>query len=211
MKRRGDLRSPPRCHLNYETPALIRLSVTPMFFRREKRRRLGISQATPAKREERVHHDTQPGEDEHLSLCPRALKFIETSDKITAFEGLPHQLFEAPLLKKELIKVDETLIGEFAFYPHAQDLRKEDEVPLRDLISVPKHISPFLYFKMCGGFHPDYAIRFSKGDQHCDILLCIGCGDGMILHDGNVIHCHIHGGWKEIPAHYAKHRPRSEG
>jgi hypothetical protein len=63
---------------------------------------------------------------------------------------------------------------------------------------------------MCGGFHPDYAIRFTKGEEHCDFLLCFGCGDGRILHNGKVIHCHIRD-WEELLAEYAKNRPKPVG
>jgi hypothetical protein len=143
-------------------------------------------------------------------FTPAALKFIEGAERISVFEGMPHQNFESELLKNERDKIEETMIGGFPFYPLHQDLREKDEPPLRKLLLNDHSLSPFLYLKMCGGFHPDYAIRFTKGGEHCDILLCFGCGDGMILHHGKVIHCHIHGGWEDLLAGYAKHRPKPE-
>lgn len=143
-------------------------------------------------------------------LVPAAVKFIEGAEKIAVFEGLPHQE-ETDLLRQEIARVDETRIGGFAFYPHAQDLNEKDEPSVRKHLRVFEGLQPFHLLKMCGGFHPDYAIRFTKGEEHCDILLCLGCGDARILHDGKVIHCHIDKGiWKELLAGYAKHRPKPE-
>lgn len=142
-------------------------------------------------------------------FLPAALVFMEGAEKITVFEGLPHPTWDAELLKSELARVDETMIGEFPFYPLPQAMRKDDEATLRKLLSVPDHIRPFLYFKMCGGFHPDFAIRFTKGEQLCEILLCFGCGDGIILHDGKTIHCHI-SGWKELMTRYARQHPKTK-
>ena len=142
-------------------------------------------------------------------FVPAALKFIEDADKITVFEGLPHQLFESELLKSEREKIEETVIGGHAFYPQQQDFSEKDEPALRELLRNEKSLRPFLYLKMCGGFHPDYAIRFAKGEEHCDLLLCFGCGDAQILHNGKVIHAHFYGkGWREILAGYTKHRPK---
>jgi hypothetical protein len=142
---------------------------------------------------------------------PAAFKLIESADKITVFEGMPHQGWEGKLLERELARVDETMIGEFPFYPHPQEFREKDEPSLRKILRLPECFRPFLSRKMCGGFHPDYAIRFTKGDEHCDLLLCFGCGDAHILHKGKVIHCHIfRKEWQELLAGYAKHRPKPE-
>jgi hypothetical protein len=142
-------------------------------------------------------------------FLPAALKFIGEAKKLTVFEGMPHQNFESELLKSEQDKIEETIIGGFPFYPQPRDFQEKDEPALREILRLPSCFRPFLYLKMCGGFHPDYVIRFSKGEEHCDLLLCFGCGDARILHDGKVIHCHIFKkAWKELLAGYAKQRPK---
>lgn len=144
-------------------------------------------------------------------FVPAALKFIEESETTTVFEGLPHQNQESELLKSARDKIEETMIGEFPFYPHPQGLRKEDEPALREILRLPGCFRPYIYLRPCGGFHPDYAIRFTKGDEHCDLLLCFGCDDARILHEGKVIHCHIFKKrWQDLLAGYAKHRPKPE-
>ena len=141
-------------------------------------------------------------------FMPGALRFMEKAETITVFEGLPHQTWEPESLKKELGKTEEILIGDFPFYPTPAALEKSDHPALLKLLSVPEGLRPFIYFKMCGGFHPDYAIRFTKEGTHCHLLLCFGCGDAGILHDNKVIHCHIgKKGWQELLSPYAKFRP----
>jgi hypothetical protein len=39
-------------------------------------------------------------------FVPASLKFIEGADKITVFEGLPHQTFESEFLESELEKIE---------------------------------------------------------------------------------------------------------
>ena len=141
-------------------------------------------------------------------FVPAALKFIEGAEKITVFEGMPHQLFEKELLVRELEKAEETIIGTYPFYPQSQDFMAKDEPALRDLLLDAKGFGPFLLSKMCGGFHPDYAIRFTKGEEHCYLLICFGCGDAQIHHNDKVIQCHLYAGWRELLAGYAKHRPK---
>lgn len=148
---------------------------------------------------------------ESYRFAPAAFKFIEGAERFTVFEGMPHQNFEADLLKIERDKIEETIIGDFSFYPEPQNLQKEDEPALKELLGAPHVFRPFLYLKMCGGFHPDYVIRFTKGEKHCDLLLCFGCGDARILHDGKVIHCHIFkNAWQKLLAPYHKQRPEKE-
>jgi hypothetical protein len=141
-------------------------------------------------------------------FVPAALKFIEGAEKITVFEGMPHQLFERELLGSELEKTEETIIGSYPFYPQSQDFMAKDELTLRDLLRDENSLRPFFYPKNCGGFHPDYAIRFTKGEEHSDLLLCFGCGDAQILHKGKVIHARFYGGWGKIVDGYDKHRPK---
>lgn len=148
---------------------------------------------------------------ESFRFLPATLKFMGDAETITVSEGLPHQNQESELLESERDRIEETLIGGFPFYPQPQDLRKGDEPTLREILRLPGSLRPYIYLKPCGGFHPDYAIRFTKGDEHCDLLLCFGCGDAQILHNGKVIHAHFYGkAWREILAAYSKHRPKPE-
>ncbi len=71
-------------------------------------------------------------------FVPAALNFIEGAEKVTVFEGLPHQLFESELLKSERAKIEETVIGGYPFYPQQQDLSEKDERALTELLRDEK-------------------------------------------------------------------------
>jgi|GEM_PF-3584277 len=101
--------------------------------------------------------------------------------KIFVYEGLPHQMFEADLLKAEK-KLEDTLkIGGFPFY--APKVVAPDKIAktLRELAASPESYAVFSGEKRCGGFHPDYAATwFDSGKEH-SILFCYGCVEALIV------------------------------
>jgi hypothetical protein len=138
---------------------------------------------------------------------PSALAFIAQADSIEIYEGLPHHTFEAEALKNELAGNETIQIGGYPFYAQPQAIRPESKVKLTELMKDASGFTPFTGHKMCGGFHPDYAIRFKKENDSCDILICFGCGDAKVEFQKNPITCSIRGGWREFFAPYAQKRP----
>lgn len=140
-----------------------------------------------------------------------ALKMMQTADTISVFEGMPHQYQEAELLKQELAKTEELVIATFAFYPEPRELLKTDRPALNKLLDKSNGFHIYGGPKLCGGYHPDFAIRFKSGNQTCDLLLCFGCDEARIHLGHKVITCDISRDvWKELLSGYAKLRPKSE-
>ncbi len=100
-------------------------------------------------------------------------------DKITLYEGLPHQMYEAESLAKEL-KKPTIEKGEFPFYRDPLALKEADARELGAILTDPDTIRPFEGEKKCGGFHPDYAIVVSARGEETNYLICFGCGEAKV-------------------------------
>jgi hypothetical protein len=65
----------------------------------------------------------------------------------------------------------------YAFYEEALMLEPVRAEWLTELLSDETGLLPFLYEKKCGGFHPDYAVRWEVEGKRYEALLCFGCGE----------------------------------
>lgn len=94
-------------------------------------------------------------------------------------EGLPHQHFEAELLKKELADKKTRKIGDHAFYKETLGLEAGVADKLIGILSNGANYRPIPegMAKACGGFHPDYAIQWSEGGEMAYALVCFGCDE----------------------------------
>lgn len=104
---------------------------------------------------------------------------LTTADKVEVYEGLPHQMFDADLLKKELKRKDIIKIGEYPFYSPAKTAMNSSD--LRAVLSSSKSILPFSGEKLCGGFHPDYCVAWTRENQISHALICFGCHEIYFL------------------------------
>lgn len=138
---------------------------------------------------------------------PTALAFIAQADSIEIYEGLPHPTFEAVALKQQLASHETVKIGGYPFYAQPQAITPKAKVRLTELMTNASGFTPFTGYKMCGGFHPDYAIRFKKEKESCDVLICFGCHDAEVRFHKNLITCSTRKGWNEFFAPYAQKRP----
>jgi hypothetical protein len=101
------------------------------------------------------------------------------AEQVVVFEGLPHPWAEQPAFDAaRKAKPTVRLHGEL-FYAAAHAVAATDMVSLRTLVG--KAIGSFGGEKLCGGFHADYLIRWSKGAETCDVLLCFGCKEYKIF------------------------------
>lgn len=115
---------------------------------------------------------------------------IQRSKSFVLYEGLPHQTFESEQLEKELATKRTRRIDEYFFYDHPLEVADADVEKLRRLSSASENYSPYAGPKECGGFHPDYALAWSDGDETYHLLICFGCHEmefhgprGMLLVD----------------------------
>ena len=118
--------------------------------------------------------------------------------KLTVYEGLPHQMFEADLLEKErktkpIVKFTVTpkatqtetkKTENYAFYKTPLKLKDEDLESIRDLLSSANTYSAWAGAKACGGFHPDFAVEWTSDGKTMRALICFGCGEIILAGGG---------------------------
>ena len=108
---------------------------------------------------------------------------IRRAERVSLYEGLPHQFYETELFKKEKLEKPTVEFGGDLFYRDPVDLKYADKAELRDLIGNPDSFQKFVAEKKCGGFHPDYAVEWRNDADKWICLICFGCGEAKILHD----------------------------
>lgn len=104
---------------------------------------------------------------------------IARASSVTLLEGLPHQRWEAELLKQELDTKQTIEIRDFPFYERPLRITESDVQTLRQLITPHANFAnhPEGVAKSCGGFHPDYCIVWKDGEATYEMLICFGCRD----------------------------------
>lgn len=108
---------------------------------------------------------------------------IRNAESFALYEGLPHQFSEAALLRSELASKETLRIERFDFYKKAVPITPTDLDALVQLASSSSTYVTFSGPKLCGGFHPDFALTWSNGGTRTSLLLCFGCGE-MFFYDG---------------------------
>ena len=111
----------------------------------------------------------------------------------TLYEGLPHQLRDSRKLEEELgnkrtIRITQF---EFPFYARPLSVSSEDIESLRQLATSSGSFLSYGGPKLCGGYHPDYALAWSDGTFTSYFLICLGCHE-MFFYDGK------HAFWADI-------------
>jgi len=57
--------------------------------------------------------------------------------------------------------------------------------------AIPPQEEPKEVQKMCGGFHADYYLKWKTDSDTWEILLCMGCHEAIIFHDGLSLRCDL--------------------
>jgi hypothetical protein len=73
------------------------------------------------------------------------------------------------------------------FEPASIQLSDEDAQWLRDYCAREWHfdvMDPDVY-KMCGGFHADWAVVFTSDEHSAEFAFCAGCGEAKVQADGH--------------------------
>ena len=91
------------------------------------------------------------------------------------FEGLPHQTWEAEALESELASKDTIILGSYPLYDEVRVASEEMTRQLVSILSLPGNLTKWRGVKLCGGFHPDWAITFESKAGILDVFLCFGC------------------------------------
>src|SRR5262245_14427142 len=102
-------------------------------------------------------------------------KAIRGAEEVRLHEGLPHPMFEADKLEAErrTKKVQEK--HGYAFYEALVPMSAADATELSAILSQPTSFKEFSGEKKCGGFHPDYAAEWTRGQGRTyEALICFG-------------------------------------
>lgn len=137
---------------------------------------------------------------------------------LTLLEGLPHQTWEAAKLKDELAKKRTVQLHAFPFYEQTLPLDPKDASRLKGLLASDDALLPhppnIVVVKQCGGFHPDYAIRWTAKGRVYDVLLCLGCEEVRCFGPDGEVDCDLSDGaltaFKSILTPYRRNRPARE-
>jgi hypothetical protein len=149
--------------------------------------------------------DTQFDKDKSLFAA------IPKSDKLTLYEGLPHQEDERKALEEEKQSKETVQLHGFPFYRETLSIQDDDEKKLKELLGDENSFKPFVGGKKCGGFHPDYCVAWKIDGEEYQCLVCLGCHEVKIYSPARGLRCDIRKDAYEqihsILKKYQKNRP----
>ncbi len=112
---------------------------------------------------------------------PLAERARAADARVTPLEGLPHQLVEHSSYLRERATQSTVEVGGYSFYKTPLPLAPGDTEALRATLFDPQSYHPYSGPKRCGGFHPDYALRWGDGRDAVYTLICFGCHETQTL------------------------------
>lgn len=144
------------------------------------------------------------------------LGHVQSASSSTLFEGLPHQAWEAEELKDELARKRTVQLNGFPFYEEAWVIEPGAASTLKAVLTQAGALEAdppgVVTTRLCGGFHPDYAIRWTAGEQVYDVLICFGCHEARCYWADGAVSCGISDAavaeLKTALAPYQRNRPR---
>jgi hypothetical protein len=113
------------------------------------------------------------------------------------------------MLERELREKEVVELGGWPFYAEPIELSENDAKRLQELYCQRKSFVPFYGFAACGGYHPDWCIKWNNGNKEYLVQFCFGCGEMKTFCGEVELHCHP---WDEeqfekILKPYRKQRP----
>lgn len=99
---------------------------------------------------------------------------VEANSILTAIEGLPRFPNTAS------VDGDTYKIREYSFYNGRISLPPEDEKRVITILESKHSYEPHTE-KLCGGFHPDWAIEIDSRFGPTVYLICFGCDEAIVM------------------------------
>src|SRR5688572_28119574 len=87
---------------------------------------------------------------------------VANADRVVLYEGLPHQDMERDLLEREISTKQTIYLGEYPFYAEPLSLTAKDAAALTEIFDGTDAFYGPPEVTVCGKFHPDYAIEWTK-------------------------------------------------
>ena len=117
-----------------------------------------------------------PPEEHSLTDIGVFIAAIPSSAEVVVYEGLPHQMWDHDLYVIELRRPDIVWFEGYPFYEKPLAVPADERAELAAIIRRKEAHVPFAGYKLCGGYHPDYAVVWKKdGKISGGSLICFGC------------------------------------
>lgn len=116
-----------------------------------------------------------PVEERTLGTISTFLDAIASAESVTIYEGLPHQMWDEELYAIEAKRADILWLQGYPFYDRPLEVAAGEKKKLTTIVLRKESHVPFRGYKLCGGYHPDYAIVWEKNGAKSGSLICFGC------------------------------------
>jgi hypothetical protein len=159
------------------------------------RRDLRVGPREPSARRERFPHRNllRPGDDKRFD---DALAALQRGAEVTLLEGLPRG---RTLSESETASKLTFVSNGQVFYQRPLPLTELETEAVR--IGIGEHAlysrrEPGVY-KLCGGFHADYALSWISRDGPCEMHFCFGCSEVDLFTPDEKVELDMRGGSTE--------------
>jgi len=119
------------------------------------------------------------------------LERCRAASRVEIFEGLPHPRWERESLVKESQRADTFENHDFRFYSPAMPLPLSQRRQLLSRVLKDSNYRQWQGYKLCGGFHPDFLVRFHCVTGIIDLHLCFGCAEAEFFENGIINHVNL--------------------
>ena len=143
-----------------------------------------------------------------LCACTSQRMFndIRLAEKVFLYEGLPHPQGESELFERERRSVVPLAFAGYDFYENPLPLTEKQMLELNAAFGSPEVFQP-VRKKLCGSFHPDYAVEWKRHGRVYQALVCFGCEEVKFLGKGIVLDRDFEDGeFKKIQGLLTQHR-----
>ncbi len=114
---------------------------------------------------------------------------IRQAERLILHEGLPHQEEEAELLAKEKRTKPTRMLHGFPFYRESAKILAADEAELQRVLGSESSFEKSEGVRLCGGFHPDYAVEWGNHAAVFRMLICFGCEEINVYGPDRSLYC----------------------
>ena len=116
-----------------------------------------------------------PAEWRTLSDVSSFLSNVRSAASVTVYEGLPHQTWDNAAYLDELKRADLVLFESFPFYDSPLRVSQQEKTRLTQVVLDGDAHVTYRGPKLCGGYHPDYAVVWERAGNKSGALFCFGC------------------------------------
>lgn len=130
------------------------------------------------------------GYDSDFSDLPAVLP-PPTATLVSIYAGLPHPNQDIKRYTTELASARNIAIHGHRFY--ADPIKAPDALRLLlpEVLTNPATYEAYAGPKLCGGYHPDFAVELEADGKRHEFLVCLGCGEILIYANGKELHCDL--------------------